>query len=175
MTQVIYFAATIGAMLLLLFSVLFYSFKNGISPMPTSSVVRKTLMKNLPELKKGSVMDLGSGWGNLIFPLSEKYPKRQVLGYENSPLPFLFSFLLQNRSNLTISPRSFLGQNLEEASLIVCYLYPKLMKKLKKKLEKELKTGTWVISHTFAVPGWKPKKTIEADDLYRTKIYFYRI
>ena len=58
--------------------------------------------------------------------------------------------------------------------MIVCYLFPKGMEKLSKKLEKELKPGTLVISHTFALPGWKPFKTLDVDDLYYTKIYFYQ-
>jgi len=32
-----------------------------------------------------------------------------------------------------------------------------------------------VISNTFAIPGWKPISIYELDDMYRTKIYVYRV
>lgn len=170
----IYFVTTLSVALVILFLLLFFTLKNGISPMPTSHKVRKFLFSHLPELKDGLVVDLGSGWGNLVFPLSKKYKNCEVIGYENSPIPYFFSSLLNHAPNVTIKRENFLDRPLNEADLVVCYLFPKGMEKLKSKLEKELKTGSQVVSHTFAVPGWQPTKVIEADDLHYTKIYFYQ-
>jgi hypothetical protein len=47
------------------------------------------------------------------------------------------------------------------------------MERLRPKFERELKSGSLVVSHTFAVPGWVPESVWQVDDLYRTKIYLY--
>ena len=170
----IYFVITLSVALIILFLLLFFTLKNGISPMPTSHKVRQLLFSHLPELNDGVVVDLGSGWGNLIFPLSKKYENCEVIGYENSPIPYFFSSLLNHASNLTIRRENFLERPLNDVDLVVCYLFPKGMERLKAKLDSELKPGSQVISHTFAIPGWEPSKVIEADDLHCSKIYFYQ-
>lgn len=141
--------------------------------MPTSSKMREVLFSHLPELGKGKVVDLGSGWGNLIFPLSKYYPNSQIIGYESSPIPYLFSFLLNSYSNVKIHRKNFFKVFLGDADLIVCYLYSNGMGALRKKLEEEVKPGAHIISHTFAISGWVPKQVVEVNDLYRSKIYIY--
>jgi len=143
--------------------------------MPTSNKARKALMSLLPTLEEGRVVELGSGWGNLIFPLSKKYKKCQIIGYENSPIPYVFSSLINYAPNLKIVRQNFFKHPLGDADLVVCYLFPKGMTQLKTKFERELKGGTPVVSHTFAIPGWTPKKTIEVDDIHRSKIYLYEV
>jgi len=49
------------------------------------------------------------------------------------------------------------------------------MKRLKKKFQEELKPGAFVVTNTFAIPGWIPEKIIEVDDLWRSRVYLYRI
>lgn len=171
----IYFILTLTVAFFLLFSILFFTLKNGISPMPTSFKVRKHLLSVLPNLEKGQIVELGSGWGNLIFPLSQKYNACAIIGYENSPLPYFFSSLINHFSNLRILRQDFFERSLAEADLVICYLFPKGMEKLKLKLDKELKPGAKVVTHTFAVPGWTPTKTFQVDDLYRSKIYVYEV
>lgn len=157
-------------------SVVFWSWWNGISPMPTSPKVKKHLLHLLPASVEGTVYELGSGWGTLLFPLAQKYPDNVVVGLETSPVPFLISLLLSwcyRRKNLRLCYRDFFHKDLSDAGLIVCYLYPGAMVRLKSKLA-DLKKGTWVVSNTFAVPGWEPIEVVEVNDLYHTKIYFYR-
>ena len=143
--------------------------------MPTSNKVRSTLFFHLPEVKGGTIIELGSGWGNLAFPLSKKYPHCKVIGYENSPVPFLFSAILNHRSNLKIVRGDFFEKSLADANLVICYLFPKGMERLKVKLEKELCSGTKVISHTHPIPDWEPKEIINVDDLQKTTIYLYEV
>jgi len=170
-----YFVVTFTTALSILSLLLFFTLKNGISPMPTSSKVRRELFSLLPNLEKGTIVELGSGWGNLIFPLSKKYTKCQVIGYENSPIPYLFTSLLNNASNLKIERHDFFDKSLRDADLVVCYLFPKGMERLQAKFERELRPGTKVVSNTFAIPGWTPNKIIEAHDIHSSKIYLYEV
>lgn len=169
----LYFVVTLSIILLILLLLLLFTWRNGVSPIPTSNQVRSALFSNLPELKEGTIVELGSGWGNLVFPLSKKYPNCQVIGYENSPIPFLYSVLLNYRSNLKIIRGDFFEKPLQGVDLIVCYLFPRGMEKLRKKLEKELSSGAVVVSHTHPIPEWEPKEIIEVDDLDRSTIYIY--
>ena len=146
--------------------------------LPRIKSVRKLLValfSNLPDLNEGTIVELGSGWGNLIFPLSKKYPNCKVIGYENSPVPFLYSALLNHRSNLKIIRGNFFQKPLQGVDLIVCYLFPRGMEKLRKKLEKELSAGAIVVSHTHPIPEWNPKEVIEVDDLDHSTIYIYEV
>lgn len=142
--------------------------------MPTSKKVKEALFAHLPTIQQGKkIIDLGSGWGHLVFPLSKKYPECEILGVECSLVPFLFSFFLNPFPHLHFRLANFHRVPLQEYDLVFCYLFPRGMAELKGKLEKELKKGAAIVSHTFAIPGWKANQTIEVDDFHRTKIYIY--
>ena len=166
----LYFVVTLSVLFLILLLLLLFTWKNGVSPMPTSSSIRRALLDSLPELSEGTVVELGSGWGNLLFPLSKKYAHCKIIGYENSPIPYLFSSLLNHSTNLKIMRHDFFEKSLRDANLIVCYLFPASMERLKEKLDRELRPGTQVVSHTYEILGWEPKQTIEVDD---SSIYIY--
>lgn len=165
--------------LAILISIAVFSIRNGISPMPSSFKAKNCLVSNLPpDLLSGKIYELGSGWGTLAYPLAASYPQKEVTAFETSPVPYYVSragCYFFNAPNLKFVKRDFYTISLDDAALIVCYLYPEAMHKLKVKFEQELKPGTWVVSNTFAIPGWKAAKTYEVPDLYHTKIYFYRI
>jgi Methyltransferase small domain len=166
-------------LLAILLSIVGYSLYHGITPMPTSRKTKNCLLLALPKtIKAGKIYELGAGWGTLAFPLAAHYPQNQVVAFENSPVPYLFSkgrALIDSHSNLAILKRNFFSISLEDAALVVCYLYPLAMTNLKEKFKKELKPGTWIISNTFAIPGWKPENIYQVPDIYRTKIYLYII
>jgi|694.fasta_scaffold57634_4 hypothetical protein len=161
-----------------LMSIVFWTIRNGISPMPSSIKVKKILFSQaLPIQVKGPILELGSAWGSLAIPLAKRYPKTRVIGYETSPIPYwisrLLAFLLQLK-NLTLVKQDFFEADFGNAALILCYLYPGAMKKLKLKFEKELMPGTIIISHTFAIPSWQAETILTVPDLYQTKIYIYK-
>lgn len=160
-------------------SLVYWTLWTGISPMPTSQKVKSHLMKILPaHLPQGKIYELGSGWGTLAIPLAKKYPHHEVVGYELSLFPYLLSKAISKIlriNNLTFKRKNFLLEPLDEAQLVVCYLYPKAMNELNLKLTKKLKPRAWVISHTFAVSQWRPYKVYTVPDLYKTKIYIYKI
>lgn len=158
-------------------SIVWSTYKNGISPMPTHKIVKKELINALPESIDGTIYELGSGWGTLAFPLAQKFPNLRVVAFENSWFPYLFSRLrlfLKPTSNLNFYCRDFYKEPLDDAGLVVCYLYPGAMQKLKQKFKKEMTKG-WIVSHTFAIPDWKPTKIIGVRDIYHTPIYFYKL
>ncbi|WP_225409510.1 class I SAM-dependent methyltransferase [Stigmatella hybrida] len=165
-------ALLLGGML----SIVLFTLRTGISPMPTSGRVRRELLALLPEGLEGTVLELGSGWGTLAFALADACPQAQVVGFELSPLPYAFGRLRQwlaPRRNLRLVRRDFFHASFAEASLVVCYLFPEAMRRLAPKLTQELPRGAFILSHTFALRGWTPRRTAVTADLYRTPVYLY--
>ncbi len=155
-----------------------YTLRTGISPVPTTQRVRRTLMEGLPrELGPGTIFELGCGWGSLAVPLARAYPAHRVVGYELSPVPWAVSRLRScfvPGRNLRVLRRDFHRAHLGDASLVVCYLYPGGMERLRSKFEAELRADAWVVSNFFPVPGWTPHRTLRADDLDQSPVYYYR-
>jgi hypothetical protein len=159
------------------FSIIFWTLKNGISPMPTGTKVKSQLLSIQLTLIPGTIYELGSGWGTLAFDVAKKFPSHQVVAYDTSSIPYLYCILKQYfypQSNLRFYRLDFFHESLKEASLVICYLYPEAMQQLKDKFNEELPSGCFVISNTFAINGWDPVKTYTVGDMYNTKLYLYR-
>ncbi|WP_246942993.1 methyltransferase [Bacillus pinisoli] len=164
--------------LLATLSILTTTMRNRISPTPTSYKVKKNLLKLLEEESPHKIVDLGAGWGTLVFPIAKQHPEATVVGYENSLIPFLFMKIRQMVSktpNLMIERRNFYKENLSSYDIVICYLFPLGMKKLKDKFTHELKNGTSIYTHTFSIPGWTPTQKWKVKDLYRSTIFQYKI
>ncbi len=158
--------------------IVIYSLKLGISPTPSSPAAQAAILQLIPEEQTGVILELGSGWGSLIFPIARRCPNARVIGIEGSPIPFLFSKVRQilfPRENLSIRYENFYDISFREASVVVCYLFPAAMKQLRFKFEEELPAESLVISHTFAIYQWQPIKIIKLSDIYRTPIYLYKV
>lgn len=163
--------------LLLTLSIILTTCMYGIGPTPTSPRVREKVLAILPNKIEGTIYELGAGWGTLAFALADHYKDFSVVAIEVSPIPWLWMHLrncLNRRSNLKIIWGDFFKLSLSFAGLIVCYLYPKAMVRLEKKIAVECK-NTWVITHTFAFPEWKPQNVVIAHDMYHTPVYLYEI
>lgn len=159
-------------------SILFWTLYNGIGPTPISPTARKAFLQILPDQVEGEIIDAGSGWGTLAFALADKYPNNSVIGYENSLLPFLVSWIanrLFRKRNLKFVFGNFWKNSFEEAGLVVCYLYSGAMRDLGEKCHHELKSGSWVASHTFRIPDWQPVKQKQVTDLYCSQCFLYEI
>jgi hypothetical protein len=175
--------------LLAVLSIAYTSWKNGISPMPSSALVREAVAAEINKLaNKGVLIEAGSGWGTLALHVAKQCRGWQIIGVENSTLPLWVSRMTERltrglrRSDAVSSDSAdsvtFTGGDLyayayEEVDLVVCYLYPGAMKRLSPILEQRLAPGAKVISLCFALPDWQPEAVITCKDLYRTQVYVY--
>lgn len=164
---------SIAIFLVILISVGRHTFVLGISPMPSSPrAIRELIL--LVKSADSPIVELGSGWGILSYKLARAFPERQVIGYELSPVPYLFSVLIKyffTLTNLKLVRANFLHQKIPVGAILVCYLYPGGMSEVEKKLE-EYKSSS-LISNTFALPNKKADKIIRLEDIYKTPIYLY--
>ena len=150
----------------------------GISPMPSSKKARQAMLQLTADTGDGAILELGSGWGNLLIALALAYPQRNIVGYELSFFPWLISKMIikvRGIKNIQLQRKNFIHADLTEASVIVCYLYPGAMTKLEKKLKAEKSELNYLISNSFFLPSYQPSKTIQLNDFYKSNVYLYRL
>lgn len=162
----------------------------GISPMPSSRAARDVMLPLVEKVvsvqnsaeSPGDIVELGSGWGNVLIALARRYPQRQIIGYEISWLPWLVSVLLVRvcrLNNVRVSRKNFLEQDLNKASVLICYLHPGAMQAVSDKLvaeqgkNTESSVGRFLISNNFALPGFQPQETVKVKDFYQSPVYLY--
>lgn len=158
-------------------SVVWFSIRTGISPMPSSSKACRAMLAAVAGAPEGPVVDLGSGWGTLAIRCARQYPGRLVVGYELSWVPWLVSVLLKhllNLPNLSFHRQDFRCVELRPYAVLMCYLFQRGMQDLERKLDDEGWRPALIVSNTFALPSVRPHEVATLDDLYRTRIYVYR-
>jgi hypothetical protein len=166
-----------AAMLLAMLSIVYVSWRNGISPMPSSVQVRRAVAAEISRISEyGSMVEAGSGWGTLALHIAGCCPGWRLTGIENSIIPLWVSRLAARwacRGNAAFIRGNLYTYPYDSVDLIVCYLYPGAMKRLRTIFAEQLAPGARMISVCFALPDWQPERVITCTDLYRTKVYVY--
>jgi SAM-dependent methyltransferase len=171
--------------LLVVISIVYKSWRNGISPMPSSVHARQVVAKEVNQIAKtGTIIDIGSGFGTLVMYIAQHCPEWKIIGIENSPIPLWISRMVAritskfkgiSLNGVKLIKGNLYSYNYEEIDVIVCYLYPGAMKQLEGVFKRRLLPGTTIISICFALPGWEAERVITCRDMYRTKVYVYRV
>lgn len=155
-------------------SIVFFTLKLGISPMPTSWKVRAAMLSLVPSETRGVVHELGAGWGGLALALARRCPHARVVAWELSWVPYAVAAIrarLAGLPNLEVRRADFFAADLHEASVLVCYLFTGAMRRLDEKLLREHDGATLVVvTNTFMLRGWPEEAAIVVDDLYRSRV-----
>jgi SAM-dependent methyltransferase len=147
-------------------------------PTPQEVVNR---MLELAELKPGDVVyDLGSGDGRIVITAASRYGVKAV-GFEINPL-----LVKESRERIREAGLEYLVEireqdlrdvDLSPASVVTLYLYPAATLRLRSVILRQMKPGSRVLSHNYAMGNWQPdriEKLTDATGLSRT-IYLWRI
>ncbi len=133
-----------------------------------------------PILKPGeTVYDLGSGDGRILITAVQRY-RAKAVGIEisealvKSTTDRIQKLGLQNDARVIHG--DLLQVDLSPADVVTIYLATDVNEMLRPNLEKYLKPGARVVSHEYAMPGWKPK-FVDKDlpDSHSHVIYLYQI
>jgi predicted RNA methylase len=154
-------------------------YANKLAPFVTSPVRIVDRMLELAHLKPGETLyDLGCGDGRILIAAAEKY-KVKAVGVEISPK--LVAEAKTNIENAGLSDQAsvirgdLLDTDLSNADVVTIYLATSSNQKLKPRLERFLKAGARVISHDYAVPGWRPSHVERSNDRHIHLIYVYEM
>ena len=166
--------ATVAVLLVSLSIIVVSPVTRGAMFHPSARIRVRTALDHLPMREDEYLIDVGCGDGRVIREAARRYGAR-CRGYEINPLLFAIAWLLSlGRSRVTVRCRNFWHEDLGEADVVFCYLFPDIMPRLARKLEGELKPRTRVVSCNFPLPGWRPVKTVcPSGTMHDDPIYFY--
>ena len=148
------------AAFLLLVLVFWSTFRTQVPFYPSGRAVRKALASLLAASRAPRVIDIGSGFGDLVLDLARRRPDAQVEGIEIAPLPWLASRL---RARLSRSRARFVLGDYERLDfgaydLVFAYLSPAAMEGLWRKAEREMRPGSRLASYEFRMPARPPRR-----------------
>ena len=154
-------------------------FSNRLAPFVSSPTKVVDRMLELANLKPGETLfDLGAGDGRVLIAAAGRY-KAKAIGVEISPKLVAQATANIHREGLDDKARVMEGDvlltDISSADVVTVYLATSLNEKLRPRLEKFLKPGARVISHDYAVPGWKPKYVEKTGDHLSHLIYVYEM
>ncbi|HYP14503.1 MAG TPA: class I SAM-dependent methyltransferase [Bryobacteraceae bacterium] len=151
---------------------------NKLAPFVVSPQPIVDRMLNIAGVKTGeTVFDLGCGDGRILITAAQRF-KAKGVGVEISNKLVQSTNDQIRRLNLQdeikVIHGNLLDVNLQQADVVTLYLETASNDLLRPNLEKQLRPGTRVVSHDFAVRGWKPNKVekIESFNRHHT-IYLY--
>ncbi|HLK18038.1 MAG TPA: class I SAM-dependent methyltransferase [Bryobacteraceae bacterium] len=136
-------------------------YANSLAPYVVSPQQIVDRMLELADLKANETLyDLGSGDGRIIITAVQRY-RAKAVGVEISDSLVDSTNDRIRRAGLQDQARvihgDFMNVDLSPADVVTIYLATDSNEILRPNLEKYLKNGARVVSHDYAVPGWKPK------------------
>ncbi len=164
---------------LALFLIAFYAAITGMAPMPSSKKSRDIIVSMIKEmdLKQGRIYELGAGYGTLAIACAKTFPHLEIVAIELSPVIYFCLWIRKkvNRlENLTLRRKNIFLVSLHDASIVICYLFPKAMRRLNEEQFQNLPKGAVIISNSFSIPTRKAEQVIESNDLLKSDIMLYR-
>lgn len=127
-------------------------------------------------IQNPNILDIGSGYGKLLFGINKKVPNANYVGYEISTLSYRVSVLKNKYKNI-----NFINDNIFNAkdfnfNIIVTFLFLKQQRELIQ-LYNKCPLNTLIISNSFQIPFTEEDcyELIETKKIYfRWTIYFYK-
>jgi len=144
-------------------------------------------MLKLANIKKGEyLIDLGSGDGRLVIEAAKRHGAQ---GHGIDIQQPLVKLATERAAQEGVAGRvrfvagDLFQADLSKADIITVYLLPSIMDKLVPKLVKELKPGTRIVSHDYALEGMQHdkvlefnfKEKLEISGTTRTVLYHYTV
>lgn len=121
-----------------------------------------------------SVIDLGCGNGQLLKRLALMRPDCIFQGIEHAPLTWVWARInTARRTNVKIHLGNFWHVDLGQFETAYAFLSPVPMAKLWQKAQSEMRSGSRLISNSFAIPDTPPTEIVTVTDRRRTQLYIY--
>ena len=113
------------------------------------------------------IYDLGSGDGRIPILAAQKYGTRGV-GIEIDPKLVATSRQIARDAGLdhlvTFVEGDFFTAEIRAATVVTLYLSPTINRDLEPRLRRELRPGTRIVSHQFAIGRWTPDRVVRSKE-----------
>jgi hypothetical protein len=162
----------------------YYQYKTGIPVFPTMPPMRRKIIELLKKdaeargLRPYTIIDLGSGSGQLTWRIARAMPEAHVIGLELAFIPWLRSVVRQRLfgpKNLEYKRVNFWTYDVGAADALTAYLLGTIMDQVSEKLRKELKPGALVLTNKFYLNDkWKPLETFYIRIPMKARLSVYR-
>ncbi len=119
----------------------------------------------------GRLIDLGCGTGTVLVALRRRRPDAHLIGVEASLLTWLLARWRHRGTRLG----SLWRTRLEDCDVAYAFLSSEPMPALWARAAAQMRTGTWFVSNTFAVPGVAPTRTVALAGRADAVLYCYRM
>jgi SAM-dependent methyltransferase len=154
-------------------------YANSLAPYVVSPQEIVDRMLELADLKPGEKLyDLGSGDGRILITAVVRF-KAKAVGIEISDDLAVSANDRIHRLGLDndahVIHGNFLDVDLSPADVVTLYLATDANELLRPNLEKYLRNGSRVVSHEYAVPGWKPKLVDKDPERHGHTIFLYQM
>ena len=125
-----------------------------------------------------TVVDLGSGCGELVRFIARAIPQANVVGIENAFWPYALAKTvarLLRIGNADFRRMDLFDYDCSHADAVVIYLNYTVTPEVGEKLRKEMKPGALIISNEFELRGgWQAVETITFHTPFKGTLFVYR-
>lgn len=131
----------------------------------------------LPRERSFTFLDLGCGLGGVLAYLACARPAGRYYGIESAPVPYLLSRLRSalKAPSCRISWGDFNELDLGRYDVVYAYLSPAAMGDLWRKASREMRSGSLLISNSFAVPGIPAALTVATGAQGESRLLLWRM
>jgi SAM-dependent methyltransferase len=134
---------------------------------PTRQAVADAMLKLARVTADDLVYDLGSGDGRIVILAAQKYGARGV-GVEIDGALVEISRQIAHEGEVdqrvTFIEGDLFSTDISAATVVTLYLSTGVNNRLEPKLKRELRPGTRIVSHQFAIGTWMPTETVRVSD-----------
>lgn len=178
-TIIQYFLIIFAFFLIIIGYSFLFSFIFQAPPIPSTIKVHQKISDIIEKEDQNgkNIVDLGSGYGHMVFYLAKRFPNKKIIGLEISLIPYLYSYLkkfifkYKNVSFLLGDGFHIIKTGKIKPSSVVFYLTPILVKKISNILPL---IKVIAISNNFPIPNIKENQKIPIDDWTKSIIYLYK-
>jgi SAM-dependent methyltransferase len=133
---------------------------------PTRQGVADAMLRLARVTADDLVYDLGSGDGRIVILAAQKYGARAVgVEIDHGLVEISRQIARDGEVDQKVSfvEGDLFSTDISAATVVTLYLSQSVNNRLEPKLKSELRPGTRIVSHQFAIGAWTPTQTIHVD------------
>jgi hypothetical protein len=159
--------------------VLFYwsSFRTRVPLYLSDRKAWDALIPLLPQTTPFRFIDIGSGFGDVLFYLEPRFPQAHFFGTEIAPAPWLISRVRAwlRHSRVSFLRRDYAALDLAGFDVVFAFLSPAAMPSVWQQAQTQMRKGSLLISLSFDVPSRQPDHVIPLAEGARHTLYVWRM